>query len=572
MRRIAVLKTFFIILFVVLSADIFYLQIIRGRKFLEQSENNRIRLVPEEASRGVVFDRNGIALVDNKLVFDIVAIPQEILSLKNKDEIFYKLAKFLKLDAEILSETFKHNFQGSFFPVMLLSDVSKETAFLIEQERLQLPGILVKTRAVRHYKYGPAAAHILGYVGKIREEEYAALKNEGYSINDLKGRGGLEEVFDEQLRGKNGGMQIEVDSAGNIKGVFGYKCPQPGANLYTNIDINLQGFIYELVKDKKSAVGVMDADSGEILALVSTPAFDPNILIDKKKYVEIAEIFKNKDAPLLNRNLKTYPPGSIFKIVTAYSGLAENIINTESVFECPGEYKIGNYAKYCWLKRGHGALTIKNAIATSCNVFFYKLGLKIGEQNLYRYASLFGFGRKTQIELPEEEAGIVPDAKWKKANFNEKWFAGDTLNFAIGQGYLLISPLQALKMAALIANTGEDVLPHIVAQNQPKANNKRILSVFAVEVIREGMRRVVSAGYGTGHRAYVESIETCGKTGTAQVIRQRSHAWFVGYTKLGGKRICFVVFLENGGHGGEQAAQLMRQIIVYLHGQKGNFT
>lgn len=572
MRRITVLKTFFIILFLILSAYIFYLQVIRGRQFLEQSENNRIRLVPEEAARGIIFDRNGIALVDNKLVFDIVAIPQEILNLTNKDEIFHKLGGFAGVDAAILKETFNHNFKGSFFPVMLLSEVSKETAFFVEQERLELPGILVKTRAVRHYKYGPAAAHILGYVGKIREEEYAALKDEGYGLNDLKGRGGLEEVFDGRLRGKNGGMQIEVDSRGNIKGVLGYKRPQPGLNLHTSIDIELQNFIYELVKDKKSAVGVMNADSGEILALVSTPAFDPNIVIDKKKYIEIADIFKNKDAPLLNRNLKVYPPGSIFKIVTAYSGLAENVINSESAFECLGELKIGSYTKNCWLKHGHGVLTIKNALATSCNVFFYKAGLKIGEQNLSKYSAVFGFGRKTRIELPEEEAGVVPDAKWKKANFNEKWFAGDTLNFAIGQGYLLVSPLQAMKMAALVANTGYDVWPHLVNSGQEKADSKRLLSVSALEIIREGMRRVVEAGYGTGHRADVESIETYGKTGTAQIIRRRSHAWFVGYTKLGNKRICFVVFLENGGHGGEQAAQVVRQIIVYLQDQKDNFS
>jgi len=540
------------------------MQIIKGNKYFKQSENNRIRLVPEEASRGIIYDRNQIALVKNELVFDLVATPQEIKA-ESRKSLFLNLSKLVDISPEILEQTFKLNFNSSFSPVMLVTELPREVAFSIEQEMSQLPGVFIQTRARRRYIYAEATAHLLGYVGKMQESEYPELKKYGYRINDVVGRSGLEKSYNHLLRGKPGGMQLEVDSGGKIIEVVSYKPPVQGSDLHTTIDIKLQQLIHKLADEKKAGVCVMDAGSGEILAFYSAPSYDPNILMDKKKYMEIAHILQGKSSPLLNRNLRSYAPGSIFKIVTAYAGLAEKKIGLETTFECLGEFQIGKQSKNCWLKRGHGVIAIENAITTSCNIFFYKLGLRIGEQSLAKYAKEFELGKNTGIDLPEETAGVVPDAKWAKAKFNKNWYAGDTLNFAIGQGYLLITPLQALKMVAMVANEGYDVLPHIV-KTQPAGvyRNKKVLSTQILRIIQSGMLKVVRAAYGTGHRAHIDGVKIFAKTGTAQVAGRQPHAWFVGYTELKDRTICFAIFLEHGGHGGQDAADIGKQIVLYL--------
>lgn len=568
--RLRGLKNTVILLFFLLFINIFQLQIIKGAKYFKQSENNCIRLVSEEASRGIIYDCNQIALVKNELVFDLVVIPQEI-SAKNRNSLFLNLSKFVDISPQILEQTFNLNFDSSFSPVMLVAGLSREVAFAIEQEMPQLPGAFIKTRARRRYIYGEASAHVLGYVGKMRESEYLELKKYGYLINDLVGRSGLEKSYDHRLRGKPGGMQLEVNNAGRIIKVLSYKPPAPGGDLHTTIDIKLQLLIHELAGEKKGAVCVMDADSGEVLALYSAPSYDPNILVDKKRYLEIANILKKENAPLLNRNLRMYAPGSIFKIVTAYAGLAEKKIGLATTFECTGKLEIGKQSKKCWLERGHGILAIENAITTSCNVFFYKLGLRTGQQSLARYAREFGLGNYTKIDIPEGAVGIVPDAKWVKTKFNKKWYAGDTLNFAIGQGYLLISPLQALKMVALVANEGYEVWPHLAKTKQANVrSNKKILSTQILRIIQAGMRKVVRAAYGTGHRVDVDGMKIFAKTGTAQVAGRRAHAWFVGYTELEERTICFAIFLEHGGHGGQAAADIGKQIVLYLHKWRKN--
>ncbi|MFH1459104.1 MAG: penicillin-binding protein 2 [Candidatus Omnitrophota bacterium] len=561
--RIAILRGFLVILFIILFTDLFLMQLIKGREYAKQSENNRIRLVPEDASRGIIYDRNNIALVENKLAFDIVAVPYEIES-KNKKTLFARLSKFLNINPEVLADTFSCNYNQSFSPVMLASDVNREIAFSIEQNITQLAGIFVKTRAVREYIYGPVCAHIIGYIGKMQEDEYPELRKYGYQIKDFIGRNGLEKSFDAYLRGKPGGMQLEVNSEGSIIQVLSYRPPAKGEDLYLTIDVELQTLIYNLLSGTNSAVTVMNADTGEILALLSSPSFDPNILIDKKKYNQIGEILKDQNSPLLNRNLNAYPPGSIFKIVTAYAGLSKGKIDLTSEFFCPGFLNLGNTTRHCWLKKGHGQVNITHALATSCNVFFWELGLKIGEKNLADSAQIFGFSKQTKVELPSENTGLLPQARWKMQTKHEKWYAGDTLNFSIGQGFLLVTPLQTAKMVAMIANGGKEIKPHLIKTTNKVNKSKQILSPSAVTIIKKGMFEVVNSSFGTGRKAALSNIKVYAKTGTAQTGQGETHAWFVGFAQAGNKNICFVIFLEHGGHGGERPAEIAKEIILYF--------
>ncbi|MFH2138845.1 MAG: penicillin-binding protein 2 [Candidatus Omnitrophota bacterium] len=565
--RLYAVRNIIIFLFLILFVHLFRMQCLKGREYFKQSESNRIRLVPEEASRGIIYDRNDIPLVKNKLAFDVVAVPQELEG-KNKSVLFEQLSKFLDVSSQVLADTFNYNYSSrtSFYPVLLSADVPRDVAFLIEQERTKLSGIFIKPRAERQYIYEAATAHLLGYVGMMHKSEYQELKEFGYGINDVIGRSGLEKELEDVLHGQPGGMQLEVNSEGNIIEVLGYKPPVRGQDIHLTIDIGLQNLIYHAMEELKGAVSVMDAQTGEILALYSGPSFNPNVFMDQKQNKQINEILRHKDALMLNRCLQVYPPGSIFKIVTAYAGLKEKKIDPSTTFFCPGHYDLGKAVFRCWLERGHGSVSVEDALATSCNVFFYNVGTRLGAQTLSNYAKEFGLGEPTRVGLPAEQGGVVPNPQWKRTALRQKWYGGDTVNFAIGQGYLLLSPLQALKMVSLVANEGKQVQPHLVKGG--KFLSPQVLSPEELRIVRNGMRKVVNTSYGTGIRANVENVPVFAKTGTAQVSGHTAHAWFIGYAQLARENVCFVVFLEHGGHGGGQAADIAKQIVEYLRDKK----
>ncbi len=563
--RLKILRGVITFFFAVLIGDLFWMQIINGPQYVQQSKNNRIRLVPEEASRGIIYDRNGEPLVANRIVFDVVAIAQEIKK-ENEKKIFSKLGSYLGLTPDALEQTFHHNFVSSFSPIMLASDVPRLTAFLVEQGMMGLPGIFVKTRAKRDYLYGPAMAHIIGYVGRMRDDEYPRLKKYGYRMKDVIGRSGLEKTFDHQLRGESGGMQLEVDSKGRIVKVLSFRPPEPGKPLYTTIDIKLQELIRRKVNGNKAGVCVMDASNGQILAMYSSPSFDPNIMIDRKKVEEITRILRDPKSPLLNRNLNAYAPGSIFKIVTSYAALKEKIITPQTTFDCEGSFRLGNSLRSCWLKSGHGIIDVVQALEGSCDVFFWKVGLKTGDKVIAHYAHLFGLGQLTHVELPAERKGVVPDARWKKRVLKLPWYGGDTLNFCIGQGYLLVTPVQALRMVGMVANGGYEIWPHLVKGDTADWPKKKVLSSAILDVIKKGMHLVVSGPTGTAPAARIRGVPIYAKTGTAQVAGHTAHGWFVGFADLkSGRRICFAAFFENGGHGGGAPAETAKAVIKYLN-------
>jgi len=449
---------------------------------------------------------------------------------------------------------------------MLAENIPRNTAFLIEQEMSQLTGVFVKTSSIRNYLQGKTSAHLIGYVGKMREYEYPEFKKYDYRMSDLIGRSGLEKEYDQILRGKPGGMQLEVDSEGSIIKVMSYRPPVRGGDLHTTIDLDLQKLASDMLGETRGAVCVLDSENGEVLALYSGPSFDPNIFIDKSQYAAIGRVFKNPNAPLLNRGLNTYPPGSIFKIVTAYAALFEKIINSNNTFVCKGEFKLGKSSRSCWHKSGHGRINLQKALETSCNVFFWEVGLKVGQRLLASHAREFGFGKITGLDLPSEPMGVVPSSQWKIINIHEKWYAGDTANFAIGQGFLLVSPIQAVRMMAMVANGGYEVLPHIVKiDSKIRSSKKKVLSEPILAIIRKGLKDVVSGASGTGKNAYVPGVSVFAKTGTAQSGKGLDpHAWFVGYAEFSNQKISFAVFQEFGGHGGDNPAKIAKQIILYF--------
>jgi len=553
--RIRTLKVIISGLFCLTIIALFYVQIVNAPLYIKLSRNNRIRIVPIVASRGDIFDREGRTLVSNRASFNCVGIPQE---LDDKEKTLSKVSRILGIEKAVLKRRFRKGTVSPFTPVIIAKDISKENAIAIEEERLNLPGIFIYTKPVRDYRYRDAYAHLVGYIGEIAPDELDRLDRYGYRMNDLIGKAGIEKKYDNYLKGKNGGMQIEVDNKGRQVRVLSSKEPERGKDIYLTIDIELQEYIDEIFKNKKGACVVMDPRNGEVLSFISRPSFDPNLFAGSD--ARIKRILKDPCHPMLNRAIScAYPPGSSFKIVVATAALEERKINTSKSFVCSGTLKIGGRIFHCWRKKGHGPQNVINGLKNSCNIFFYNTGLLIGPDTISRYAQRFGFGRPTGIDLPGEIGGLVPGRIWKRLKIGKKWYNGETANYAIGQGYLLVTPIQILRMVSVVASEGFLIEPHVVKKIESvevaaEVRRKVGISKKTIENVTIGLRKVVEDDNGTGVRARIEGATIAGKTGTAQTGRGTTHAWFAGFSPTEKPKLALVVFLEEGGKGGLNAA------------------
>ncbi|MEA3305473.1 MAG: penicillin-binding protein 2, partial [Candidatus Omnitrophota bacterium] len=429
--RISFIRKTIMICFAALILYLWHMQCIQGPRYIELSQKNRIRLVSLAAPRGNIYDKNNNLLVGNRIAFDCAVIPQEFPS---DDETFQKLNSILRIPADVLKKKIKENTAASFIAVTFKKDIGKEAAIAISERSMDIPGLIIRTYPVRYYPGGNTGSHVMGYLGKISEEELCALRDYGYKVRDFMGRGGLELIYDDYLRGEEGGIQTEVDSRGRELKVLGIREPKKGKDITLTIDMDMEKYIDSLLDGYQGAVIVMDSQSGEILSLISKPDFDPNIFVSHGNASSIRELLKRKDYPLVNRTISgTYPPGSVFKIVTASAGLGLGKIKTSEQLGCKGFYIIGNRRFNCWKSSGHGFQAITEGIKNSCNVFFYQLGLRVGAAKLADYASKYGFGKPSGIDLPYESSGIVPTRAWKRREKKESWFDGDTANYSIGQ-------------------------------------------------------------------------------------------------------------------------------------------
>ena len=548
-----------------------YNQIIKGPYYSQLSQNNRIKLIRLPAARGLIYDRQGKVLAGRRLVFNAAILAQETKDVK---EVIAKISPVLGIPESKLLHTFRRNFSTPFTPVVIAQDVPKKTAIALECRESDIPGLVIQTEFPRDYRYGEILCHILGYLGSITEDELKRFKGYGLRTEDLLGRSGIEEKFDGYLRGQAGGMQVEVNNRGHLVRRLGMREAKEGEDLYLTIDAQLQVYTDSLLEDKSGVCIVMDPQNGELRALVSKPGFDPNLFImalhgKLAANRRIKELFNSKEAPLINRAISgTYSPGSIFKIVVAAAGLEMGKITPEDKLVCPGSLTVGNREFLCWNLDGHGSEDIYSGLAHSCNVFFYKLGLMLGPDKLSTFARRFGLGRPTGIDLPYEARGLVPSKTWKLKAKQERWYDGETANFAIGQGYLLTTPLQIARMASVTANGGYLIQPHIVKKIGGRKTDilreKIGLKEKTLEIIKQGMRRAVQDEQGTAHRAIIPAVEWAAKTGTAQTSSGLAHAWFAGFYPFKEPRILVLVFLEYGGSGGEAPASIAKSIIEYI--------
>ncbi len=547
---------------------LFTTQVVQGPRFRQAAEKNRTRLIHLPAARGTILDRRGVPLVEDQISFELAVFPQE---LKNPQETFSRLSPLVEVEAQELARRYRRKYETPFTPVPLLSDLPKETAFLLEEKRWDLPGTMVRPVPRRHYLLGPALGPVVGYLGLIAPEELTHLKSYGYTFRDFVGKDGLEQMYDSILRGRDGGLQLEVNARGRLVRQMGFLSPEQGRRITVSLDGRLQDFCYRLLEDSAGAILVMVPSTGEILSLVSTPTFDPNAFVDSTRQIEVRHLLHQADRPLFNRVTRAaVPPGSTFKVAVAYEALKTHKIEPGTTFECTGSFQLGRSLFRCWKEEGHGPQTVFDALEHSCNVFFYNTGRRLRVEGIIEAAHLFGLGRPTGIDLPRESKGLVPSPAWMAQTLKQPWQEGDTISFCIGQSALQVSPLQMLMLITAVAMDGVVPQPHLLieAEGEPKATHWRTsripLDLEMLSKVKVGLERVVASPTGTGRLAQLPGVRVAAKTGTAQVSKGLPHAWFCGYAPADQPKVSFVIFLEHGGKGGESAALVARDLLAYL--------
>ncbi len=573
--------------FLVLLGRLFYLQVLQGQNYFKLSEVNSIRLEDVAPTRGLILDRHGELLVDNRPAFEVSIVLKEARSLMQTIE---EMAQYLDTSPdEIMDKVKAKRGRQQYNPVLLKQDVDRNAVGAIEAHIYDLPGIHVNVRPTRHYVQKSLAAHLIGYLSEISQTELASEKYRGYRAGDFIGKVGIEKQFEPYLKGTRGGRQVEVNAVGQVVRVLKTVPAEPGHNIYLTIDASLQRVAESLLEGKAGAVLAMVPQTGEVLALASSPSYDSNVFVCGMTHECWQGLTANPFRPLENKAVDAvYPPASVYKIVTAMAGLGEGIIDENLTVTCTGGYPFGNRTFRCWKKWGHGKVDVYRAIAESCDVYFYEVGQQLGVDRLAWYASACGLGTPTGIELDSEAKGLVPTAAWKKRRTGESWQGGETLAIAIGQGYNLVTPLQTLVMTAAVANGGNLLKPLVVKeiksaeekvlfQSKPTQVGRLPASDSILDVIRKGLFKVVNERKGTAHIAHIDGIEVSGKTGTAQVVSRKgnqqamdedgrplhlkAHAWFVAYAPSKSPEIAVTVIIEHGEHGSSAAAPIAREVI-----------
>jgi penicillin-binding protein 2 len=554
-----------IFLFLILSLRLFYLQIIKTNVFKELSSKNRIRLLPQEGSRGIIFDRKGNIIAGSQLCYDVMVMPE---SANQTDKLLTKVSEILGITFTDLKKAFKKNYTGQSLPVSVAENIDIKKAMALEELKADFSGLVIQPKPQRLYPYGRLACHVLGYLNEIDHWRLTKLADYGYKTKDIVGFGGVEEKYDYYLRQEEGGTSVEIDHQGRFVRVLGFKPPHNGKDIHLTLDLKIQKIVEEALYDRKGCVILMNPDNGQIIALASSPNFNPAVFI-KKQNSGLNYLFNDPNAPLINRALSAvYPAGSVFKVVVACAALETGKLNLSKTFFCPGSMRIGRQEFSCWDR--HDYQNLRGAITHSCNVFFYHTGLLIGAQTIYDYALKFGFAKITSIDLPYEAAGQVPSPLRRRIYRLKNWFEGDTANLAIGQGELLVSPLQLTRMMAVFANKGNLVTPYVlkaVAGRDISVEQNRItassLKQSTIDYMRAALRNVVVDPLGTAHLLADLPVAIAGKTGTAQVSKGQPHGYFVGFFPFSRPQFVICVFLEHGGSG-YNACVLAKRIIAMM--------
>ncbi len=562
----------------ILTIRLWQLQILQGSEYRKLSEENRLRVVKIAAPRGIMYDRNGIPLVKNTPYYSVSLNPHVLEGIDVSS-----LAELLKIDRNSLEERIKEHQKRSLYePLRVKEGLSIKEIALIEARRSDFPGLAIDVDVTRDYLFGSVGAHLIGYLGKPNEFQARSPDFKDVPSDAFIGQWGIERLYDRQLRGIPGGKIIEVDALGRELRLLKGRSPTRGDDIWLAMDIRVQKEAEEAFGDKTGAMVAMRPDTGELLALISKPSFDPNLFARGIKYKQWEELNQNRRLPLLNRALQSqYPPGSTFKIVTAIAALEEGAIDEHTKVTCNGGIAYGRWHFGCWRKTGHGTVSLHRALVESCDVYFYDAGKKLGIDKIAAYARELGLGKETGLELVKERNGLIPDTRWKEEKRNQPWYLGETFNASIGQGYVAVTPFQMAQLTSTVANGGYIYRPSLLRMtDKPEPAGKAKIKQETLEMVKKGLCGVVNENGGTGYVAKSSMVSICGKTGTAQVVglkkdskylseMHRDHAWFVAFAPSETPEIALSVMVEHGGHGGAAAAPIAKRAIeAYLKSGK----
>jgi penicillin-binding protein 2 len=576
LSRINQLAAFVIALFVVLLARLWYLQVVCGAELLRQSESNRVKLLRTRAPRGTILDRKGRILATSRPQFVVMAVPDE---LKTNPETLHLLCQTLNLSPSELGAIIAKNRPRPGSPVRVKIDVPLATVARLGELHMRLPGVSVELDQIRDYPDGSAVGHLMGHLGEINEDELARDHASGgdYRPGDYIGKSGLEKQYERELRGTDGGKQIEVNAAQRVMRIIGEKQSVPGKTLKLGIDRDLQIAAFRAMGDQQGAAVAIDPRNGAVLAMVSKPSYDPNTFVKRVKAADWERIIGHKGHPLQNRCVyNVYPPGSTFKPVMAIAGLVYGKCDVNTTVNCPGCFYLGHSKFGCWEVHG-GGVNFMRAMAESCDVWFYNLGHRLEIDKIATVARQFGLGSATGIDLPEERSkvGTIPDRAWKQKELHQRWWPGDTISCSIGQGFITASPRQMAVMCAAVANSGDVYRPRLVTEiissespprlTEPAVNRHVDAQEKYFALVREGMRRAVTEG--TGRVCNIADIAVGGKTGSAENAGA-AHGWFIAFAPVEKPTIAVACIVEHGRHGATTAAPVCRAILDVYFGKK----
>ena len=571
--RLQFLSAVIVLIISVLIGRAGYLQVYDGELYARLAEGNRIRIIPAEAARGTFYDRNGELLVTNRPGFAVSLLP---LTEPVSPEVIARVSKLINVPVDEIQR--KIDAHVGFDPIRIKSDVLPDIVTIIEEQKDDYPGVVIEVLPIRDYIYGEYAAHVFGYVSEINEEELERRKDEGYKSGYIIGKFGLERIYDKDVRGVNGGDQVEVDVSGRPVQLLGRQSPVPGNDLILTIDKHIQEVAEQavdaqlaIVHAHAAAAVVMNPQTGEVLAMVSRPAFNPNLFAGGISTQNWNVLNNNPYHPMDNKAITgEYPPGSTFKIVTGTAALAEHKVTPQEKIYDAGQHWI--IPKTNAAGEALGWINFQEAMAHSDNVYFYEMGNRLGIDALERYSRMFGLGERTGIDLPYEAEGLVPNRKYKADNFEDgEWYLSETFDAAIGQGFNLVTPLQAAMVMGEIAADGKRYQPHLVQrivdvngntvrEFQPKLLSELDVSPSIIRNVQDGLHQVTKIG--TAARVFAGfPIDIAGKTGTSENSQGRDHGWFVAYGPYVNPNIVVAVIVEQGGFGSVSAVPIGRKIL-----------
>lgn len=565
-----------VFLFLVLLGKLYYLQIYQYERFRELADYNRIRMVTTYAPRGRILDRKGTILAANQSVYTISVIRNELVDEKREIDL---IARYLRMETGTIQANLQRYYRGPFVPARVARDVPLETLGYLEEHRNELPGVIYSDFPVRFYpeRVRPYASHILGYLREISRDELNQVGNSGYDPGDFVGAQGIEKRYESRLRGSKGVVYQLVDVLGRVLGPVKDREPVPavpGEDIFLTVDASLQAYVESILGDRTGAAVVLNARTGEVLALASKPDYKLEDFAGFMKGETWNRYATDESKPLLNRAVQgRYPPGSAMKLITAIAALENDLVDPDWTVECTGTYRFGDRDFSCWKPEGHGTVNLSRAITESCNVYFYHLIQRMDLNLWYRYARMFGFGQKTGIDLPEEAKGTVPGRRFMDRKYGKgRWTRGYLLNIAIGQGDILVTPIQMARYIALVATRGKPVTPWLAFVEQANGDQGEPVGVnlkaSTWDMIHKLTFNVVNSPNGTGFGARVADprIRFHGKTGTAENPHGEPHAWFVGFATRDDESIALAVLVEHGGTGGTAAAPLAGKIVSRYFG------